>query len=177
MKALVLQTGGSLDGFCVKQIDKPVIKPDELLIKVHAVGLNPSDYQTAEYLTGNHLSRILELDVAGEVVEVGVEVQGFAVGERVFYLRQIDNPYGSFAQYATSPDRLVAKIPNKVSYEQAATLPGAGFTAYHIMKQRFHLTAGKTIFIQGGAGGMGSYAIQLAKLAGLRVISTCAKKR
>lgn len=84
MKALVLQTGGSIDGFCITDMDKPVIWPDELLIKVHAVSLNPSDYQTTEHLTGDNLNRILGLDVAGEVVGVGGNVQGFAIGERVF---------------------------------------------------------------------------------------------
>lgn len=109
-------------------------------------------------------------------MELGATCRALPLASGFFYLRQIDNPYGGFAQYAVSPARFVTKIPNKVSYEQAATLPGAGFTAYHIMRQRFHLTAGRTILIQGGAGGVGSYAIQLAKLAGLRVISTCAGK-
>lgn len=173
MKALVLEKGGSIDGFCVKDIEIPEIKPDELLVKVHATGLNPSDFQTAEYMQGEGLNLVLGLDIAGEVAKVGSEVTGFNIGDRVFYLRKIDNPNGGFAEYAVTPERFVSKIPEGVSYEQAATLPGAGFTAYHIMEQRSHTVAGRTILIQGGAGGVGSYAIQLSKLAGLRVITTC----
>lgn len=173
MKALVLGKGGSIDGFSVKDIELPEIKPDELLVKVHATGLNPSDFQTAEYMQGEGLNLVLGLDIAGEVVKVGSAVTGFEIGDKVFYLRKIDNPNGGFAEYAVTPERFVSKIPEGVSYEQAATLPGAGFTAYHIMEQRFHTVPERTILIQGGAGGVGSYAIQLSKLAGLRVITTC----
>ncbi len=176
MRALVLDKGGLIDGFVVKQINKPSIKEDEVLVKVHACGLNPSDYQTAEYMQGENLNMVLGLDIAGEIVETGSNVKDFVVGDRVFYIRRIDNPNGGFGEYAVTPERFISRIPDNISYEEAATMPGAGFTAYHIMKQRFHLNSGKTILVQGGAGGVGSYAIQLAKNAGLKIITTCKKQ-
>lgn len=176
MKALVLEKGGSIDGFVEKEINVPDIKEDELLIKVHAVALNPSDYQTAEYLEGDNLNIILGLDVVGEVVKAGKSVSKFKKGDLVFYLREINNPNGGFAEYAVTPERFACKVPDNMNAIEAATLPGAGFTAYHIMLQRFHLKEGKTILIHGGAGGVGSYAIQLAKLHNLKVLTTCLKR-
>lgn len=173
MRALVLENGGSIDGFVEKEIAIPKIKGDELLIKVHAVALNPSDYQTAEFLNGDNLNIVLGLDIAGEVVEVGEKVRKFKKGDRVFYIREINNTNGGFAEYAVSPERFACKVPDNLSDIEAAALPGAGFTAYHIMFQRFHLHDGKTILIHGGAGGVGSYAIQLAKLHQLKVLVTC----
>lgn len=173
MRALVLESGGSIDGLKEKGIEIPHIKDDELLIKVYAVALNPSDYQTAEYLSGKHLNIVLGLDIAGEVVEVGEKVHKYKKGDRVFYIREIHNKNGGFAEYAVTPERFVCKIPENLNYIEAAVLPGAGFTAYHIMFQRFHLQEGKTILIHGGAGGVGSYAIQLAKIYKLKVLVTC----
>lgn len=176
MKGLVLKKGGSIDGFEVSRIEKPQYKDDELLIKVMATGLNPSDYQTAEYLSGDNLNVILGLDVAGVVEEVGSECKDFKVGDRVFYLREISNPNGGFAEYAVTPAKFACKIPKELLFEEAAALPGSGFTAYHILEQRFHLVSGRTILIQGGAGGIGSYAIQLAKNHNLNVITTCLQR-
>lgn len=173
MKALVLKEGGSIDGFKVAERPIPDIKEDELLINVKAVGLNPSDYQTAEYLPPECPEMVLGLDVAGVVAKAGSEVTDFKEGDRVFYLRSIFNPNGGFAEYAVTPARFACKIPDSIEFENAAALPGAGFTAYHIMFDRFHLKTGNTIFIQGGAGGLGSYAIQIAKHSGLKVITTC----
>lgn len=176
MKALVLKTGGSIDGFQIAELPTPAIKDDELLVKVHATGMNPSDYQTAEFLQGENLGIVLGLDVAGEVAAVGAAVKHFKVGDRVFYIRALDNPYGGFAEYSVTPERFACRIPDEMSFGDAAMLPGAGFTAYHIMMQRFHLVQDRTILIQGGAGGVGSYAIQIAKRYGLKVITTCMER-
>ncbi len=173
MLALVLEKGGSIDGLKEREIEKPQIKEDELLIKVRGVALNPSDYQTAEYLSGDSPNIVLGLDVAGVVEQVGSAVKNLKQGDRVFYIREINNPNGGFAEYAVSPERFTCKIPNEISFTEAAALPGAGFTAYHIMFQRFHLKEKSTILIHGGAGGVGSYAVQLAKLHQLKVIVTC----
>lgn len=159
-----------------EELETPSIKPDELLIKVHAVSLNPSDYQTVEFLGDLKKPVILGLDIAGEVAGIGEKVEHFSIGNRVFYLREINNPYGGFSEYAVTPERFLCEIPDGMNDTQAAALPGAGMTAYHIMYDRFHLRAGRIILIHGGAGGVGSYLIQLAKLNGLYVITTCSKK-
>ena len=160
MKGLILKNGGSIDGFELCKIKEPQCQDNELLVKVMATGLNPSDYQTAKHLKGDSLNIILGLDVAGIVEKVGDKCKEFKKGERVFFLREISNPYGGFAEYAVTPAKFACKIPEGLSFTEAAMLPGAGFTAYHIMEQRFHLMPGRTILIQGGAGGVGSYAIQ-----------------
>ena len=176
MKAVILDKPGSINGLVMKDVNQPTIKDDELLVEVHAVGLNPSDYQTAEFATDLSFKMILGLDVAGKVVKVGRNVKKFKEGDRVFYLREISNPYGGFAEYAVTPERFACKIPDNLTDIEAATMPGAGLTAYHIIYQRLSPTPNKTIFIQGGAGGVGSFAIQLAKLCQQKVITTCESK-
>lgn len=173
MTALVLTDGGNIDNLKVKDIEIPRIKEDELLVKVHATGLNPSDYQTAEFLQEQNINMVLGLDVVGEIVEIGASANtSFKVGERVMFLREISNPHGGLAQYATTPAANAIKLPDNVSDEDAATLPGAGMTAYHVMMQRFHLYPNRNILIQAGAGGVGSFAIQIAKTHGLKVSTT-----
>lgn len=172
MKALVLNKGGNIDNLNMKEIAQPSIDKNELLVKVHATSLNPSDFQTIEYLSGNFDDMVLGLDVAGEVVDKGSEVSNCNIGDRVFYLRQMDNKNGGFSEYSTTPQNLAFKIPDNVSYEEAVTLPGAGFTAYYILKNRFNITPNNTILIHGGSGNLGHFAIQLSKLMNLDVIST-----
>lgn len=176
MKALVLEYPGSIDGFKIENINKPVPKDDELLVKVYATSLNPSDYQTAEYIKDDRCKLVLGLDVAGEVVRVGNEVRDFKIGDRVFFMRSINNPNGGFAEYSCTPQKFACKIPDNITYIDAATMPGAGFTAYNIIYQKLRPNKGKTILIQGGAGGVGSYAIQLARLFNLKIITTCLKR-
>lgn len=176
MKVLVLRHGGSIDNFEMMEIEKPEIKDTEVLVKVHTVSLNPSDYQTAEFMEELPAPVVLGIDVAGEIVAVGKKVNRFSVGQRVFYLRRIDNPNGGFAEYAVSDEKYLCEIPKEMSYTQAAVLPGAGMTAWHIMYDRLLLREGKTILIHGGAGGVGSYLLQMAKYEGLKVITTCSER-
>lgn len=91
------------------------------------------------------------------------------------FLREINNPHGGLAEYATTPAKNAIKLPDTVSDDEAATLPGAGMTAYHIMLQRFHLRSKANILIQAGAGGVGSFAIQIAKVHQL-IVSTTVKQ-
>lgn len=176
MKALLLRQGGSIDYLQIEDVEIPKINKDELLIKVHAVSLNPSDYQTIEFIKDVPIPIVLGLDIAGEVVQIGDHVKDFKVGDRVFYLREITNPNGGFAQYSVTPAKFACKIPEDLDYVQAAALPGAGMTAYHIIYDRFKIKKDRNILIHGGAGGVGSYLIQMAKLNGLKVLTTCLKR-
>nr|WP_263314078.1 zinc-binding dehydrogenase [Mammaliicoccus sp. Marseille-Q6498] len=176
MKALVLKKGGSINNLKKMEVSTPEIKNDELLIKVHATSLNPSDYQTIEYLDENYRNLILGLDIAGEVIDIGENVKNFKIGDRVFYLRQMENPNGGFAEYSKNPESLTYKIPDNVSYEDAVTLPGAGFTAYYILKNRLKIEKGKNILIHGGSGNLGQFAIQLAQIMKLNIITTASSK-
>lgn len=175
MQALVLNRGGDIDNLELTTTAVPYVGDFDLLVKTHATGLNPSDYQTIEYLKGDQPSLILGLDVAGEVVAVGKQVSDFKVGDRVMFLRELSNPHGGFAEYSLTPAKWAIHLPAGVSYQAAATLPGAGMTAYHVMEQRFHLRAHRQILIQAGAGNVGYFATQLAKLHHLTVTTTALK--
>lgn len=175
MKALVLKEQGNFDSLTVVH-DRPKPEPnsDEIRVKVVAAGLNPSDYQTASYrgLAGN-TTRVLGLDIAGIVDSVGGDVTNFNVGDRVYYLRNITNEHGGFAEYAVTTAHTASKLPDNIPFACAGVAPGAGFTAYQAIIQKLRPQAGKSILIHGGAGGVGGYAIQLAKLSGLTVYTTC----
>jgi NADPH:quinone reductase-like Zn-dependent oxidoreductase len=178
MKALVLEEPGKLEGLrLVQNREMPVPKENEIRVKVFAAGLNPSDYQTAEY-GGLPVDRkpVLGLDVSGIVDAIGSEVNNVKVGDRVYYLRSIENMDGGFAEYSITKAHTVSKLPDAIPYEVAAAIPGAGFTAYQAIIQKLRPQAGKTILIHGGAGGVGGFAIQLSKLCGLKVYTTCRGK-
>ncbi|SDF16582.1 NADPH:quinone reductase [Fontibacillus panacisegetis] len=180
MKALILEESGSLDGLTIiMDREKPVPKDNEIGVKVFAAGLNPSDYQTASYagsLPTSEKKRVLGLEVAGIVDSVGSNVTNFKVGDRVYYLRDINNLDGGFAEYSVTTAHTASKLPETIAFEVAAVAPAAGFTAYQAIIQKLRPRSGSTILIHGGAGGVGGYAIQLAKLSGLKVITTCLGK-
>ena len=175
LKALVLEEQGNFESLTIVH-DRPKPEPnnDEIRVKVVAAGLNPSDYQTASYrgLAGN-VKRVLGLDIAGIVDSVGADVTNFDVGDRVYYLRSITNEHGGFAEYAVTTAHTASNLPGNIPFGWAAVAPGAGFTAYQAIVQKLRPQAGKSILIHGGAGGVGGYAIQLAKLNGLTVYTTC----
>lgn len=178
MKALILDEPGKLESLkVIYDREKPMPKENEIRVKVHAVGLNPSDYQTASYDGLNDdRKRVLGLEVAGVVDEVGSDVKNFKVGDRVYYLRSILNLDGGFAEYACTIAHAASKLPEEVPFEVAAVAPAAGFTAYQMVIQKLKPEQGKKILIHGGAGGVGGYSIQLAKLCGLTVYTTCLGK-
>lgn len=176
MKALVLEEPGKIESLTVvHNREIPVPKGNEIRVKVITAGLNPSDYQVASYAEQptSEKKRVLGLDVAGIVDAVGSEVTDFKVGDRVYYLRSITNLDGGFAEYAVTTAHTASKLPDSISFEIAASVPGAGFTAYQTIVQKFRPQRGKTILIHGGAYGVGGYAIQLAKQCGLTVYTTC----
>lgn len=178
MKALALKKPGTIDGLEIVEIQQPSILADEVRIKVKAVGLNPSDFQTIEYTKDldSEQVMILGLDISGIVEEVGSDVIDFKKGDRVFYLREMSNKNGGFAEYSVAKSNHLVKIPDNVSFEAAAASPGAGFTAYKAIEQKLRPISGKTILVHGGAGGVGGYAIQLAKRRGLEVLTTCLER-
>lgn len=176
MKALVIKEAGSIDG--LKLVDKEIPSPNkgEVRIKVLFAGLNPSDFQYAQYNKVADEGRVLGIDICGVVDGVGSDVNNLKVGDRVYYLRSIDNTNGGFAEYAITPAHLISVLLEDVPSSVAGILPGAGFTAYQAIVQKLRPVSGRTILIHGGAGGVGGFAIQLAKLAGLTVITSCLGK-
>ncbi|NRG33073.1 zinc-binding dehydrogenase [Niallia circulans] len=176
MKALVIQEPKSISGLRIIEKKIPEPQKGEIRIKVQAAGLNPSDFQYALFNEVANEERVLGIDVCGVVDKIGNDVNNINVGDRVYYLRSLDNIHGGFAEYAITPANLVSILPKEIPSHIAGVVPGAGFTAYQAIMQKLRPVPGKTILIHGGAGGVGSFAIQFAKFAGLTVISSCLSK-
>src|SRR5512147_1943111 len=173
MRAWLLPRPGSWRDMVFGEAPEPSPEQGEIRVAVHAVGLNPVDYKIAR---AGHPSwrfpHILGLDVAGVVDAVGSSVNRWQTGHRVFYHGDLSKP-GGFAEFAATTAHTVAHIPDSMSFVDAASLPCAGLTAYHALHGRLHVRAGQSILVHAGAGGVGSFAIQLAAHAGLKVLTTC----
>lgn len=148
---------------------------DELLVAVMAVGLNPVDYKIQagkmKPLMKAKLPLTMGNEFAGTVVAVGKQVTGIAVGDRV-YGRPDHQHAGTLAEYLTVPATQVAKIPEKLSFTEAAALPLTGLTSYQVLHDVANLQPQERVLIQAGAGGIGVLAIQMAKRMGAFVATT-----
>jgi NADPH:quinone reductase-like Zn-dependent oxidoreductase len=144
---------------------------DQILVRVHDAGVNPIDWKIRQgYLKQvmpAHFPLTIGQDFAGEVAERGKAVSGFQVGDRVFGFAQ-----GAYAEYATAPVSTVARIPDALDFVTAAALPTAGSTALQIIRDVVKARPGTTILIHGAAGGVGSFASQIAKNMGAHVVGT-----
>lgn len=160
----------------VEETDQPVPAEDEVLVKVKAAGLNPVDYKTGEGGSPAwEYPHILGLDAAGDIVETDASVHDLHEGDRVVFLADMAKR-GAFAEYAIAKAHTVSKLPEDVSYTDAAALPVAAYTAYQALFYKLHIQKNKSILIHAGAGGVGGFAIQLAKYAGLTVITTASEE-
>ncbi|MBN8635598.1 MAG: zinc-binding dehydrogenase [Anaerolineae bacterium] len=175
MRALLLDRPGALETLRVGDVTLPEPGPGELRVRVHAVGLNPVDYKLAR---GRHPAWqypfILGLDVAGVVDALGAGVVEWAVGDRVAYHGDLSRP-GGLAEFAIVPAHVTARIPDSVSFVDAAALPCAGMTAYQALFRKTTIRPGQTVLVHAGAGGVGGYAIQLAANVGATVITTASQ--
>ncbi|MCE3606223.1 NADP-dependent oxidoreductase [Massilia sp. P8910] len=157
----------------VDQIDVPAPGADDVLVKVHAAGVNALDWKIRQgYLQAAFplaLPATLGIELAGEVMAVGASVTGFAVGDRVM------GPLGGLGAYADvvaiAADRL-ARVPQEMDYTQAAALPVASLTAWQALRAAGPLRPGQQVLIHGAAGGVGGFAVQFAKAAGAVVVAT-----
>src|SRR5690554_4569335 len=176
MFALVLNKPGAPHTLALSELPMPAPAEGEIRVRVHAAGLNPVDYKVA---ANGHRAWVypfvLGLDVAGTVDEVGAGVTGWAIGDRVVYHGDLTK-LGGFAEYSITTAHTVAAIPDGISFVDAAAFPCAGLTAYQAIqrKMNMHLHSGQSILVHGGAGGVGGYAIQLARIYGASQIITTA---
>jgi len=158
------------------EMEKPIVSGRDVLVRVEAVAMNPVDTKVRPKVGGE--ARILGFDAAGVVVECGELVDGLELGDKVYYSGNIQRS-GSNAEFQLVDERLVAKRPESISPAQAASVPLTGLTAWEALFDRLLIDSdneGRTLLIIGGAGGMGSMGIQLAKLAGLKVIATASRE-
>lgn len=170
------------DCFVEVEIDRPQPGSRDLLVQVKAVSVNPVDYKVRSSVKEQAVPRILGWDVAGVVEQVGEGVTLFKPGDEVYYAGSITRPGGN-SQYHLVDERIVGRKPTRLSFEAAAALPLTTLTAWEGLFERLGIVPEKTIenqnrtvLIIGGAGGVGSIAIQLAKqIAGLRVIATASR--
>lgn len=177
MKAIVYTEYGPPDVLRLEDVEKPILKEGQVLVKVRAAAVNALDWHFVRGeprlfrpMIGLLKPRVprLGVDVAGEVEALGPGVSGFAPGDPVFGTCR-----GAFAEYAwTTADRLATK-PANLSFEQAAAVPIAGFTALQGLRDAGKIRPGQKVVIDGAGGGVGSYAVQLAKHFGAEVTAVC----
>lgn len=174
MKALILTKPGSLDTLAVGELPVPEPGPGEIRVRVQAAGLNPVDYKlvpnghpawTYPFVSG--------VDAAGIVDAVGDGVTAWKAGDRVVYHGNLTKQ-GTFAEYHITTAHTVASLPEGISFEDAAAFPCAGLTAYQAIERKLRIGPGDSVLIHAGAGGVGGYAIQLAKVLGATQIITTA---
>jgi len=175
MKALTFKRYGKSPDIGFADIPRPTLKADELLVQVHAAGVNPIDYviPTGMFKPVLHfqLPATLGSDLAGVVTEVGSGVTRFKPGDAV-YASIFDLGTGSIAEFAVVPESAAALKPANLDFVQAASIPMVALTSWQALKERLNLRAGQKVFIPAGSGGIGTFAIQLAKHLGAKVGTT-----
>lgn len=160
----------------LRHIARPIPGKGQVLVKVHAAGVNPLDSKIASGTAAHArqpLPAVLGLDLAGTVIELGEAVEGFALGEEVFGMAGgIGGAQGAMAEYIAVDARLIAPKPHTLSMREAAALPLVFITAWEGLVDRANVRAGQRVLVHGGAGGVGQVAVQLAKARGAEVYAT-----
>jgi len=181
MKAFVLGSYGSSDHLDLTAVDTPVPAADEVLVRVRATSVNPYDWhhmrgepRVARLMPGTlglraPKLRILGGDMAGQVEAAGEDVTEFRPGDDVFALLE----QGGFAEYVSVPERLLARKPANLSYEQAAAVPMAATTALLGLRDVARIEPGQKVLVNGASGGVGTFAVQIARALGARADAVC----
>jgi NADPH:quinone reductase-like Zn-dependent oxidoreductase len=174
MKAAVLARFGGPDAFELRDVKVPAVGPRQVRVRVHATAINPLDYQIrrGDYTDYVPLPAIIGHDISGVIEVVGSDVHEFKVGDEVYYTPKIFGGAGSYAEQHVADVELVGRKPRNLTHLEAASLTLVGGTVWEAFVQRAQLQAGETILIHGGAGGVGTIAVQVAKAIGARVITT-----
>lgn len=179
MRAFVLTRYGGPEAAELREVPIPAPGPGALRIRVHAAGLNPVDFKTREgklkVIRRYPLPAVMGNELAGTVDACGPGVVGFAPGDRV-YARVDKDDMGALAEYACVRAELVARMPARLDFDAAAGVPLAALTALQALRDELRVAPGQRIFIPGGAGGVGTFAIQLAKRFGATVATTASPR-
>ena len=175
MKAFVVDRYGKKERLRAADVPEPDLRADEVLIQVHAAAVNLIDSKVRngefQLFLPYRTPFVLGHDVAGVVVRVGPQVRQFKVGDEV-YARPDDLRIGSFAEFVAVKEDSVAIKPKNISMEEAASIPLVGLTAWQALVEKARLRKGQKVFIQAGSGGVGTFAIQLARHLGATVATT-----
>src|SRR5438876_8169608 len=184
MRAIVYHTYGSPDVLKLEDVQKPVPQDDEVLVHVHAASVNAADWHLlrgkpflARFVNGLQKPKNTKLgaDVAGRVEAVGRNVTQFQVGEEVFGCMPL-HELGSLAEYVCAHEDAVALKPTKMTFEQAAAVPLAAFTALQGLRDKGQIKLGQKVLVNGASGGVGTAAVQIAKSFGTEVTGVCSTR-
>jgi NADPH:quinone reductase-like Zn-dependent oxidoreductase len=175
MKAFIVNRYGKKEKLQLTKIAKPVVKETDILVQVHSAGVNllDSKIRNGEFkmILPYKTPFTLGHDVSGVVTKVGSRVSKFKVGDEV-YARPADHRIGTFAEFISMNENDVAIKPKNLSMEETASIPLVGLTAWQALVEKANLKKGQKVFIQAGSGGVGTFAIQLAKYLGATVATT-----
>ena len=185
MKAIVCTKYGSPDVLQLKEVEKPIPKDNEALVKIHATSLNATDF---EYLRGVFIARlvykgllkpkkmILGTDIAGQVEAVGKNVTQFQPGDEIWGDLSLYG-WGAFAEYVSVPENVLRPKPASMTFEEAAAIPTAAVLALHNLRGKRPIQPGQKVLINGAGGGVGTFAVQLAKYFGAKVTGVDSAKK
>jgi NADPH:quinone reductase-like Zn-dependent oxidoreductase len=177
MKAFVWERYGPPESLRMAEVATPTPGADEVLVKVLGISVNPADWHsmrgkpvfsraTLGLLRPKH--RILGVDIAGEVAAVGNDVTQFIPGDKI-YANLLDHGYGGFAEYASAPAGVMSSMPSNLSFEEAAAVPMAAVTGLYGLRHYGEIQPGQQVLINGASGGVGTFAVQIAKAHGAEV--------
>lgn len=181
MYAMIIEETGGPEVLKYGELPTPVPGTGEVLIRVAYAGVNPADWKNRQGLLAAFrpyvFPYVIGFDAAGVIAAVGEGVTDLKVGDSVFTpTNHGQGSQGSYAEYVLADDHLVARVPAGLELDQAAALPVAALTAWQALFDRGALAAGQRVMIHGGAGGLGSFAVQLARWAGAEVAATCSTR-
>jgi NADPH:quinone reductase-like Zn-dependent oxidoreductase len=181
MTAVVQHSFGAPEVLTLGQAARPVPLPTEVLVRVHAAGVNPVDWQTragsgVAWALGDP-PFTLGWDVSGIVEEVGFGVTTLAPGDEVYGMPWFPRAAGGYAEFVTAPSRQFARKPRSITHEQAAAVPLAALTAWQSLIDTAHVQSGQRVLVHAAAGGVGHFAVQIARHLGAHVIGTASSAR
>ena len=186
MKAIICPRYGSPDVLQLREVENPVPQEDEVLIRIHAASLNSRDLRM---LRANPIfmrlkpggllrpkNKILGADLSGRVVTIGSNVKQYMPGDKVFGFLPIATGRGTFAEYVCAKDNLIALKPASLTFEQAAAVPLAAMVALQALRSKGNLQPGQKVLIYGASGGVGTFAVQIAKALRAEVTAVCSTR-
>lgn len=179
MKAIVIEQYGGKEQLKEKELERPQISENQVLLEIHATSINQIDWKLREGYLKERLPFefpiILGWDAAGIVAEAGESVRDFKVGDRVF-ARPATTRQGTYAEFVPVEENLLARMPENMTFEEAAAIPLAGLTAWQTLVDVAEIKEGDKVLVHAGAGGVGNFAIQIAKSFGAYVATTASKE-
>jgi NADPH:quinone reductase-like Zn-dependent oxidoreductase len=186
MKAIVCTKYGSPDVLQLQEVEKPFPQDNEVLIKIHVASINSRDWRMMRanpffirLAPGGFLglkNKILGVDLAGRVEAVGRNVRQFKSGDEVFGYLPSATGRGTFAEYVCAKENLITLKPANLTFEQAAAVPEAAMTALQGLRDKGNIQPGQKVLIQGASGGVGTFAVQIAKAVGAEVTAVCSTR-